>query len=121
MRPTKEIETLLSETPVPGLSDGPHRAALKRELLNRMEAVGRRASPGPGEEGKAPPRGMTPRSWRPILRPQWIVAGASAAAALVAVSAALIVAKRNANPVAVGSRGPAPLATTAPARAGGRV
>jgi len=51
MRPTESIERLLSETPVPGLKDGLHRAALKRELLSQMQTKGRRIAEEPRHSG----------------------------------------------------------------------
>lgn len=105
MRTATEIERLLSETPVPRLRSGPHREALKRELLDRLQT---RERPAPA----------TP--WRRIMRPQWIAAVAAATAAAVAVSAAIIVAKRTAGRSAVATRDPVrPTATTSPAAATG--
>ena len=106
MRTTSEIERLLSETPVPRLSGGAHRAALKQELLAGMQ------SPESARAG-----GVT--TWWRLIRPKWIAAAAAIAA--VAISAGIVLVKRTSGPATVATREPGHLnlTATAPSSAGG--
>src|SRR5438067_2220832 len=95
MPSTNHIEKLLSETPAPRLRDGPHRVALKRELLSQMPA------------GENP----MPKPWRRIVLPTWIPV--AAAAALVAVIVAIFVARQMAGRSTGPRSGPAYVAAPA--------
>jgi HEAT repeat protein len=89
MRPIDNIEKLLSETPVPGMKAGLHRAALKRELLTQMQIQSRpmadNARQSGGDLSFATPR----KPWRRIMRPQWI-----AVAAVIAVVAIIFLVRQ---------------------------
>lgn len=106
MRTTSEIERHLSETPVPRVRSGAHRAALKQELLGRLQTPERATA---GELS----------AWRRLIRPQWIAAAAAIAA--IAVSAGNVVVRRTMPGRATVAAGdPAPHTATAPS-AGGAV
>src|ERR1700722_19548502 len=90
MRHTDDIEKLLSETAVPGLKDGPHRVALKRELMAQMQSKERPMAEGPLQNGGDHSLATRTNPWRRIMQPQWI-----ALAAVIAVVAASVVVKQN--------------------------
>lgn len=92
MRPTDSIEKLLSETPVPGLEGGPHRAALKRELLDHMRTNQRPIAEAARHSGGDLSLATWTSPWRRIRRPQWI-----AAAVPVAIVTAILVVKQTSN------------------------
>jgi hypothetical protein len=89
MRPTDNIEKLLSETPVPRLKDGLHREALKRELLAQMQIKDKpmtdNARQNAGDLAFAAPT----KPWWHIMRPQWI-----AVAAVIAVVAVIFLTRQ---------------------------
>jgi hypothetical protein len=114
MRPTDSIEKLVSETPVPGLKAGPHRAALKRELLARIR-TGSPAAEGPRHSGGDPSSARRTGLWRRVMRPRWI-----AAAAVVAVVTAIVVVKPKSDRTVVAPPESAHVATpVSPGPAGG--
>jgi hypothetical protein len=93
MRPADNIEKLLSETHVPGLKDGPHRAALKRKLLARIPTDERPAVENSLQGGKDTSLAKRRGPWRRITRPQWI-----GAAAAVAGLTAIVLVKQTSEP-----------------------
>jgi hypothetical protein len=116
MRSIEPIEKFFSAIPRPSLRDGPHRAALKRELLEQMREVvppvsEQRGAVGPAgrDSGRSAARGP----W--IMRPQWAAAAAAAAAVvIVAGSVGVVLLKRHAGGVVGVPQGSARLATTSP-------
>src|SRR4051794_1770623 len=88
MRTTTEIEAVLSETPVPGVREGAHRAALKQELLAGMQSPERATAGAP--------------TWWRLIRPQWIAA--AAAIAVISVSAGVVLVKRTSGRGTVATR-----------------
>jgi len=115
MRPTDSIEKVLSETPVPGLKDGLHRAALKGELLAQMQTKERAIAEEPAHSGRDLSLATWTRPWRRLMRPQWI-----AAAAVVAVVTAIVVVKQTSDRAVVAPPESAHVAArVSPSRAGG--
>src|ERR1043165_4998438 len=74
MQNTNNIEKLLLETPVPSVQDGPHRTALKQELLTAMEThdtfAADRISRIPG---------------KPALSRRWVIAAVAATAVVATI------------------------------------
>jgi anti-sigma-K factor RskA len=116
MRPTDSIEKLLSETPVPRLKDGLHRAALKRELLDQMQAKERPTAEEARHSGGDLSLAARTRPWRRIMRPQWI-----AAAAVVAVVTAIVVLKQTSDRPVVAPPESAPVAASVSSSKAGRL
>jgi cytoskeletal protein RodZ len=92
MRPTDKIEKLLSETAVPGLKDGLHRVALKRELMAQMQSKERLLVEEPLQNDGDLALATRTNPWRRIMQPQWI-----AVAAVVAVVAVSVVVRLTSN------------------------
>jgi hypothetical protein len=95
MQPTDNIEKLLSETPVPSVQDGLHRAALKRELLAQMQTMEKSMAEQPQQSGLGLSLPTPPKPRRRITPPQWIAA--AVAAAVVVVAGAIIAVKQTAH------------------------
>jgi hypothetical protein len=106
MRPTDSIVKLLSETPVPRLKDGLHRAALKRELLAQIQTNEKPIAEEPRHSGGDLSLATGARLRRRIMRPQWI-----AAVAAVAVVTATFVVKQTFDRTVVAPPGSAHVAT----------
>src|SRR5262245_20073060 len=99
MQPTDDTDKLLAETPVPSMQDGPHRAALKQELLARMQTMEKSMAEQPQPSGPGPTLAMPTKPPRHVVRPQWIAAAVAAAAVVVATF--IFVVKQSADRMAI--------------------
>jgi hypothetical protein len=114
MQPTDDTEKLLAETPVPSVQDGPHRAALKQELLAQMQTMEKSMADQSQPSGPGLTLATPNKPSRSMVRPQWIAAAVAAAAVVVATF--IFVVKQSADRMAIAPRKPTEVADAAPAK-----